>query len=337
VTRGGKHTGDGIGSLRTGLLVLVVCLIAGLAVGRLLSRGHEQSPYRVARPVMGTLAEITIPVAADGTGSQAAALAARAALAEMARIDSLFSGHLPPPVRMSTREVRNERRLVLEAGLEIQLLSGGAFDTRMKPLVALWGFDGGEPAVPENSALAAEVAALARLGQPNDVAELESRPGLLHFGAWAKGYGVDRALAVLKEYGQTAALVDAGGEVRGYGRDWRVGVQHPRLPGSLVAGLRPGSMAVATSGDYERFFEQDGRRYHHLLDPRDGRPADGCRSVTVLARTCARADALATAVFVMGPREGMDLVERLADVECLIIDAAGERHESSGLDAYLSD
>lgn len=104
-----------------------------------------------------------------------------------------------------------------------------------------------------------------------------------------------------------------------------------------MARLRPGDLAVATSGDYEQFFEQDGVRYHHLLDPRDGRPARGCRSVTILARTCARADALATAVFVLGPDEGMDLVERLPRVEALIIDAAGERHDSSGLDAYLAD
>jgi len=337
VTNGGKHTDSNIGSLRTGLLVLVVCLVAGLMTSRLLRRDDEPQQLTIARPAMGTVVEITIPGTDDEAAREAAALAAQAALAEVVRLDSLFSWLLPRPVQMSADECRFERWVVLEVGLEVQRLSGGAFDTRMMPLVALWGFDGGEPTVPESDALADVVADLAALGAPSDAAELESRPEILHFGAWAKGYAVDRVVAVLQEYGQTAALVNAGGEVRGYGRDWRVGVQHPRMPGALVASLQPGKLAVATSGDYEQFFEQDGQRYHHLLDPRDGRPADGCRSVTVLARTCARADALATAVFVLGPHEGMDLVERLTDVEGLIIDAAGERHESSGMDAYLSD
>ena len=337
MTSDGKHTDSNIGSLRTGLLLLVACLIAGLLTSRLLRRDHELQPLTIARPAMGTVVEITIPETSDDAARAAAALAAQAALAEVVRIDSLFSWLLPRPVQMTAEEQGRERRAVLELGLEVQRLSGGAFEARMMPLVALWGFDGGEPRVPDESALADVVAELGALGEPRDAAELESRPEILHFGAWAKGYGVDRALAVLQTRGQAAALVNAGGEVRGYGRDWRVGVQHPRLPGALVANLRPGTMAVATSGDYEQFFEQAGRRYHHLLDPRDGWPAEGCQSVTILARTCARADALATAVFVLGPQAGMDLVERLNQVECLIIDAAGERHDSSGLDAYLSD
>ena len=337
MTTDGKHTDSNIGSLRTGLLVLVVCLVAGLMTSRLLRRDHEPQPLTIARPAMGTVVEITIPGTDDEVARETAALAAQAALAEVARIDSLFSWLLPRPAQMSADDVRDERCAVLEVGLEVQRLSGGAFDTRMMPLVALWGFDGDEPRVPEDAALADVVAELAALGAPRDAVELESRPEALHFGAWAKGYAVDRAVVVLQERGQVAGLVNAGGEVRGYGNDWRVGVQHPRMPGALVASIEPGTLAVATSGDYEQFFEQDGRRYHHVLDPRDGRPSGGCRSVTILARSCARADALATAVFVLGPQEGMDLVERLVDVEGLIIDAAGERHESSGMDAYLSD
>ncbi len=330
MANGRDHVDADIGSLRTGLLVLVVCLLAGLVTSRLIRRDAEPEVHTVSRPAMGTLVQVSLPAA-----DQPAARAAQAALAEVTRIDSLFSWRLPPPAQTPPEERSRERGEVLETGLEVQRWSRGAFDVRLMPLVALWGFDGNEPTVPDAAVLQEAVYRLRKRGVPADVAELESRPEELHFGAWAKGYAVDRALSVLREMGQPAALVNAGGEVRGYGRDWMVGVQEPRLPGALAARLRPGDMAVATSGDYEQYFEQDGERYHHLLDPRDGRPARGCRSVTIVARTCARADALATAVFVLGPEDGIDLIESLPHVEGLIIDAAGERHDSSGLDAYL--
>jgi thiamine biosynthesis lipoprotein len=332
VAAGDGHVDSSIGSWRTGALVLVVAMVAGLLTSRLVQRQQEPEVTTVSRPAMGTLVEVSLT-----ESDPAAARAARAALDEVARVDSLFSWRLPPPVQTPPAERDRERRAVLETGLEVQRWSRGAFDVRMMPLVRLWGFDGGEPAIPDPDSLAAAVAELAAAGTPLDAAELESRPGILHFGAWAKGYAVDRALAVLRELDRPAALVNAGGEVRGYGRDWTVGVEDPRLPGALVARLRPGELAVATSGDYQQYFERDGVRYHHLLDPRDGRPARGCRSVTILARSCARADALATAVFVLGPREGMDLVERLPHVEALIIDAEGVRHDSSGLEAFLVD
>ena len=333
----GRHEEHRLGSLRQGLLVLVVCLLAGLATSRLLVRRPEPEPLRLMRPAMGTMVDVVIPAGDEGDDRARAAAAAHAALAEAARVDSLFSWLLPPPASMSEAARRDERREVLQDGLRVMRLSGGAFDARVMPLVKAWGFDGDAPRVPPADTVAALTARLAALGSPTGADELESRPGLLHFGAWAKGHAVDRALDAIRAHGREAALVNAGGEVRGYGKDWQVGVQHPRLPGALLATLRPGDLAVATSGDYEQYFEQDGVRYHHLLDPRTGRPARECRSVTVLAPTCAEADALATAVFVLGPRDGLDLVERLPDVECLVIDAAGERHDSSGLARYLAD
>lgn len=322
-------------SLRSGALVLVVALIAGFVTARWLAGLHEPEPVQVSRPLMGTIVTITVPGTDDETARDQAARAVSGALAEMARVDSLFSWRLMADRPMSAAEAQ-ERRELLALGLEIQRASRGAFDPRVLPLVRAWGFDGGEPMVPAAATLGDLVAALGELGLPDDVAELESRPGLLHFGAWAKGHAVDRGLAVLNDRGLPAALVNAGGEVAGFG-EWRVGVQHPRLPGALIAELEIDGVAVATSGDYEQYFEQDGRRYHHLLDPRTGRPARGCRSVTVIARDCARADALATAVFVLGPDAGLNLIENLAGVEALIIDADGDRHDSSGLDRYLAD
>lgn len=328
------HTEARLGSLRTGLLVLVVCLAAGFAVSRWRGGSGEVEPLHFGRPAMGTLVEVTVAGARSAAERAAAADAIQAALREVARVDSLFSWRLPPPLSTSPDARARERRHLLAIGLEVMHQSGGAFDPRVAALVALWGFDGGEPGLPPPGALTLEVNRLAGLGMPADVAELEVEPELLHFGAWAKGYAVDRAVAVLRERGVTSALVNAGGDVRGFGHGWRVGVQHPRLPGAMIAVLEPGHRAVATSGDYEQYFEADGERYHHLLDPRLGEPARGCQSATVLAASGALADALATAVFVLGPNDGLDLVERLPGVECLIVDAAGEVVESSGLHRF---
>lgn len=330
------HVDNRLGSFRQGFLVLVVCMVAGFTAHRLSTRGGDEvEPLVLSRPLMGTLVTVTLPGTDDPALRRERSAAAHAALDEVARVDSLFSWRRPAPRRMSAAEQEAERLEVLSVGLRVMNESNGAFDPRIKPLIDLWGFDGGQPAVPEAAALDASVEKLQVQGQPFDLQELAADPAVLHYGAWAKGYAVDRALAVLWSR-ESAALVDAGGEVRGFGADWTVGVQHPRLPGSLLVALEPGELAVATSGDYEQFFEQDGERYCHLLDPRTGWPAKGCRSVTVLAPDCARADALATAVFVLGSTEGLNLVEGLPGVECLIIDAEGERHDSSGLDAYLT-
>ncbi|HSR50867.1 MAG TPA: FAD:protein FMN transferase [Acidobacteriota bacterium] len=213
-----------------------------------------------------------------------------------------------------------------------------------------------------------QAAATAResAGQPGDAAQPSlgaavrvglPKPGMaLGLGGIAKGYGIDRAGAVLREMGYANFLVDGGGDVltsgRRAGRPWRVGIQNPRsVQGSAAStpAARPdggASMAgagqpllgyvevsggaVATSGDYQRFRIVDGVRYHHIIDPRSGRPARGCRSVTVLAPSAEQADALATAIFVLGPEEGLALADSLEKVETLIVDSRGSIQKTAG-------
>ena len=153
-------------------------------------------------------------------------------------------------------------------------------------------------------------------------------------GGVAKGYAVDRACGVLRRAGLEHFVVNSGGDLRAFGTHegqlWRAAIRDPRGPGN-VAVLPLSNLALATSGDYERYAVIDGRRYCHIIDPRTGRPADGCRSVSVLAPTAALADALATAVFVLGPERGLALAEGWDGVECFIIDAEGGKHLSAGL------
>lgn len=221
--------------------------------------------------------------------------------------------------------------LVKEA-IRVSEVSDGAFDATIGPLVNLWGFG---PAVRTDTLPAdAELArAKARVGyrklsvRSNPPALRKSEPRLyLDLSAIAKGYGVDRLAELLDASGITDYLIEIGGELRGRGHNgrgllWQIAVERPDSGGRAVhriLALRDGAMA--TSGDYRNFFEQDGKRYSHTIDPRTGRPVTHrLASVTVLAPRTARADALATAFLVLGPQAGFALAESLRTPALFII------------------
>ena len=203
-------------------------------------------------------------------------------------------------------------------------ISRGAFDPTVGPLVKLWGFSGGEvPAeLPDASSIAT---ALAQVGYANIIVDATSagepkarlaRPGAaIDLGGIAKGYAVDECHAELLANGAERAMVDLGGNIRCIGaaspeRSWRIGVRNPFRRDEIIGSLDLLSgMAVATSGNYERFVTIDGERFSHLVDPRTGYPAKGMAGVTVLAPTAVEADAMSTALFVLGPAEGCAALE----------------------------
>lgn len=226
---------------------------------------------------------------------------------------------------------------VLERALFFSRLSDGACDVTIGPVMSLWGFSTTVPRVPDEDEI---VAALERVGadkievNEGKVRHLKGNMAL-DLGAVAKGYAVDRAVRVLERGGASGALVEAGGDLRFFGtkpgeRRWRIALAHPRESGSLIEIGEMPLLSVATSGDYERFFEVDGKRYHHLLDPRTGYPTRKAISATVWARTCMDADMLSTALFVMGP-DGIPWIQGLDEVEGLVIyEADGElKHRAS--------
>jgi FAD:protein FMN transferase len=150
----------------------------------------------------------------------------------------------------------------------------------------------------------------------------------IDLGAIAKGYAADCASAVLKEKGVENFLINAGGDLKvngskAKGTAWTIGIRHPRLPAQMIARLRPHRGGVATSGDYEKFFMQGGERYHHLLSPSTGMPVRECQSVTIMAPDAMDADALATVVFVLGPKKGLSLLDRMTGVHAIIVDRRG--------------
>jgi len=154
-------------------------------------------------------------------------------------------------------------------------------------------------------------------------------------GGIAKGYAVDQAFELLKNLGYDNMIVNAGGDLRvgglKFGQLWSIGIQDPRNPERVMAKLSLAKGAIATSGDYEKYFIHQGKRYHHILNPKNGLPAEECQSVTILSKDGMTSDALSTAVFVLGPEKGYSLCQKVRGVECLIVDKDGKITLSSGL------
>jgi FAD:protein FMN transferase len=157
----------------------------------------------------------------------------------------------------------------------------------------------------------------------------------IDLGGIAKGYSVDKGIEILKKQGITRAMVNAGGDTRiigdRFGRPWMVGVRDPDHEGKTFLKLPLTDTAFSTSGDYERYFDEDGKRYHHILDPKTGDSARKCRSVTVIADTATRTDALTKSVFIMGPRDGIDFINTLPDVDAVAVAPDGQVFYSKGL------
>jgi thiamine biosynthesis lipoprotein len=236
---------------------------------------------------------------------------------------------------------------LIKRGRELSLRSGGLFNPAIGKLIALWGFASDDPPTgppPDPAAIGAILD-----GHPSmedvvvDGIRLQcSNPAVkLDFGAFAKGYAVDRAIERLQEMGITNAVVNAGGDLRAIGRhgdrSWRVGIRHPRQPGILAAVEVEGDESVFTSGDYERYFTWQGKRYSHIIDPRSGTPARGLSSVTVFSRQADVADAAATALFVAGPEEKnwLPVARAMGISGALLVDTAGTVHMTPGLKARI--
>ena len=268
-----------------------------------------------------------------------------AVMAEMHRIDRAMSPfRVDSELSLINRDAASRAVPVSEemAGLVARALqfsrwSGGAFDITFASVGHLYDYR--ERLRPSERALQQ---ARAAIGWQHLI--LDARARTLRFarqgvridlGGFAKGHAVDNATAILRRRGIAHAMVSAGGDSRVIGdrrgRPWTIGVRDPRRPGQVAAMLPLEDVSISTSGDYERYFDADGTRFHHLIDPATGKSPGGIQSVTILADDGLTSEALSKIVFVLGVERGMALVESQSGVDAVVVDAAGALHFSSGL------
>ena len=247
----------------------------------------------------------------------------------LGRVNRLIPGGdfftLPPSVRP-----------LIELGTRLANQSGNRFNPAIGKLISLWGFHSDDPSgwtPPTDEAIQALLAANPRMSDLEiEGIQMRSRnPAVnLDFGAFGKGYGIDLAIEHLRELGINNAILNAGGDLRAigsrHGEPWRIAIRRPDQEGPFALLRIQGDESVFTSGDYERNFTYRGKRYHHIIDPRTGYPAEGARSVTVLHTDAATADAAATALFVAGPDEWFDVARSMGIRYVLLIDSKGTVH-----------
>ncbi|RCX11166.1 thiamine biosynthesis lipoprotein [Anaerobacterium chartisolvens] len=238
---------------------------------------------------------------------------------------------------------------VLETAKKYSSISGGAFDVTVGPLVKAWGISTEHFKIPEKE----EIDELLSLVNYNDI-YIDSNNGTVRLaregqavdlGAIAKGYAADQTIEIYKRWGIKSAYINLGGNVSVLGKKpdgtlWRIGIQNPRAAnGKIVGVINIQDKSVVTSGDYERFSEKDNVRYHHILDPHTGYPSgSGLMGATILADSSVAADALSTAVFVLGLEKGIELVESLEGVEAVFITEDKRIYTTSGLkDEFIFD
>jgi len=334
----------------TRISVLVACalVLAGCSSGT----EPQITPATIverSRVSMGSEVHLTA-----WTADEPAALAAfEAVFDEFDRLDGLMSvwkegseieqlnraaGEKPVPVGPEVREVLSMARQVSE-------WTEGKFDVTFGALSGLWKFDHDlDGNIPTRAAVAARLPLIdyrkLEVNEQAGTAFLTMKGMRAHLGGIGKGYAVDRGAAILRGRGLKDFMIQSGGDLYLAGqrgdRPWRAGIQDPRgAAGSIFAAMDLTDSAFSTSGDYERSFMKDGRRYHHIIDPDLGEPARGSRSVTIVTPRAVVADGLSTGVFILGPEKGMALIERLQGVEGVIVTSSNNLLVSSGLAGRL--
>ena len=296
---------------------------------------------------MGTVCQITFVAGARAAADNFI----HAAVRWVADFEAKYSRFLPDSLISRINqgagqgwfEVDEETDRLFALCQELYFFSRGAFDPTALPLIRLWNWKAEPPVIPDDAAIEAarELVGWRKLERRTGAIRLPVKGMSIDLGGIGKEYAVDRVVQLAQEHGLSDVLVDFGQDVRAQGRPldrpvWHVGLEDPHQPGTCWTGVAAQDVAVATSGDYLRRFELNGRRFGHILDPRTGYPVNnGCRAVTVIAPTCTVAGVLSTTAFILGDTEGLQMIDHYFGAEgCILTDHS--RYQTRRFNAYLT-
>ena len=294
-----------------------------------------------ARAMMGT--EVSVHLWSDDP--EAGRLALEEVFQEAARIDRLMSTYIVESEKSKINRDAAQGEVVagdemfglIRRSLDISVLTRGAFDITYDSVGQHYDFRSRQRPDVETVQVEREHIdyQLVKLDQVTSTVRFLEQGVRINLGGIAKGYVVERGIDILRRRGIQNAIVTAGGDSRllgdRRGRPWMVGIRDPRKDGEVAISVPLADEAISTSGDYERYFEEGGVRYHHIIRPSTGEPANGVHSATVFGPDAVITDALSTSVFVMGVERGLTLIGSLPDYESIVIDDGGKVFYSDGL------
>ncbi|MGR7814371.1 FAD:protein FMN transferase [Lacinutrix undariae] len=304
-----------------------------------------QQPYKRTLKLMGSRFDITV----IANNSIQANKYIDSAVAEILRIEKLISSWDP---NSQTSEINRNAGIqpvkidselfqLIERAIGISKLTDGAFDISYASMDKIWKFDGSMTVMPSKEEIKASVQKVSYhniiLDKKNSTVFLKLEGMKIGFGAIGKGYAADKAKILLISKGVTSGIINASGDMNTWGKqpngsNWKVAITNPMNKNKVFALLPISNGAVVTSGNYEKYVNFNGKRYTHIIDPRTGYPSTGIISVTVFSPKAELADALATSVFVMGKETGLDRINQLPKIECIIIDDKGNITKSKNIE-----
>ena len=293
---------------------------------------------------MGSRFDITVVASNEKEGNEYI----DSAIFEIARIEKLISSW---DVNSETslinklsgiQPIKVDKELfdLIERSIAISTLTNGAFDISYASMDRIWKYDGSMREMPSEEKISNSIK---KVGYKNIIIDKEAQTVFLKlkgmkigFGAIGKGYAADKAKALLIEKGAKAGIINASGDLNAWGKqangkDWMVAITNPLNKNKVFSWLPINDSAIVTSGNYEKFVSFNGIRYSHIIDPRTGYPSTGIISTSIMTSNAELADAISTSVFVMGVETGLDFINQLKGVDCIIIDEQNKIHTSNNI------
>jgi thiamine biosynthesis lipoprotein len=323
----------------------LIALLTGTAL-LLTACGSEPPVHRDSRPLMGTVVEISV----EHPDREKAQASVEAAFREMNRLSDMMNHYNPASVVSAINDgagkkdvpVPPELREVLAMAQALSQRTDGAFDITIGSLKG-WRFNPDDPRTPAAGDIDRQKALInyrdVLVDEDKGTARLRRAGQRIDLGGIAKLYILRAGMNTLAAQGIERALVNGGGDVvaraHAQGKPWRVGIRDPRKSEALLGVLEVRNGFVVSSGDYERYFIKDGKRYHHILDPRTGYPVDGPQHVTLVSEKIEEVNGVSTSIMVLGADLGRLLIERTKGLDGLIVDRDGTRWVSAGLEERL--